>query len=227
MNSKVKSFFSTCCIFLISLIVLSFARLISKGNPYLYIVFPIIWFLLLFFIIIKTKGDLLLRDWKLFKSKKITNVLLSILTLVLVYLAIMVTHPIFNQFIPSKPITSYAFSTKSIIGLLFSVLAGANNIMVAFVEEVTYRHEGMYVFKSNKLLLILMLIVSSILFGFSHYYNFNGSFLASGPYVVAGAILGISYLISNNIWVPIVAHILFNSTDIIASITLLLLTIFK
>lgn len=95
------------------------------------------------------------------------------------------------------------------------------NLIIAVIEEMAYRKNGMYDFKSNKAFLITMLFISSILFGFSHYYNFEGSFLATGPYIIAGFILGISYLVSKNVWVPIISHLIFNSTNILSVLFLI------
>ncbi|MCF6514909.1 CPBP family intramembrane metalloprotease [Lactobacillus sp. S2-2] len=75
--------------------------------------------------------------------------------------------------------------------------------------------------------LSIMLIVSSLLFGFSHFYNYNGSFIATIPYGLAGLVLAISYLLTNKFFVPTIAHIIFNSTSLISSIFLLIVYLIK
>ncbi|MGX2946946.1 CPBP family intramembrane glutamic endopeptidase [Enterococcus alishanensis] len=226
-NIKKSGLVIATVIFLGTLLILTIARNIAGSNPYIYFLFPTIWFLLLFIRDVQTKRDILLKDWRAFKSKKWVNSFLVLIIVLLLFLIIQLSRPFFNQFIPEKNIEAYNFSVDTIAGLFFTFLAGMLNLLVAFIEEITYRYEGLYTYRSDKKKAVLMLIISSILFGFSHYYNFNASFLASGPYVLAGLVLGITYLVTKNIWVPILAHMLFNSTDVISSIFLIVFKIFN
>lgn len=222
-QSYIKTpFISTVLIFIGTLIILTLARTFSGNNPYLYFFFPAIWFLLIFIRELKTKHQLITQQWQAFKEKKWRNILIIIISLFLLSFIVQLTRPFFNQFIPEHPIESYSFNINSGLGLLFTFFSGILDLIVAFVEEITYRYEGMYVYRKNKLLLATMLILSSILFGFSHYYNFGGSFLATGPYIFAGLYLGIIYLITQNIWVPIIAHLLFNSSSVLSSLLLII-----
>jgi len=225
-----KSLYSVAFIFLGTLLILTISRTISNGNPYIYSILPFAWFLGLFFREIKIKKKLLKNEWIVFKKKKWINIGLIILLLIILNWVIQASHPIFNKYIPDKYLATYNFSLETGLGLLFTLLTGLINIVVAFVEEITYRYDGMYIFRSKKWFCIFMLLVSSILFGFSHYYNFGGSFLATGPYILAGLVLGLFYLFSKNIWVPILGHMVFNSIDILSGILLLiahLIAIFK
>lgn len=221
-NTMKKSFISVIVIFIGTLIMLTISRSLAGTNGYVYFVLPLVWFVALFVREINTKKSMLSNQWTEFKQKKWRNIVYIIVTLVLVSLVIQVTRPIFNEFIPKDGAHGYEYDIETAMGLLFSVLAGALDLVVAFVEEVTYRYEGMYVYKSNKPLLVVMLIVSSLLFGFSHYYNFGGSFIASIPYALAGLVFGLMYLLSKNIWVPVIAHLLFNSTAILSSLFLVI-----
>ncbi|UUV98851.1 CPBP family intramembrane glutamic endopeptidase [Vagococcus luciliae] len=221
-NTMKKSLVSVSLIFIGTLLILTVSRMIAGTNGYVYFLFPLIWFMGLFFREIKTKKVMLSNQWTEFKQTKWRNILFIILTLVIVSVVIQVTRPFFNQFIPKNPAHGYDYSIDTALGLLFSLLAGLLDLVVAFVEEVTYRYEGMYVYKSNKGLLAVMLIVSSLLFGFSHYYNFGGSFIATIPYACAGLVFGVFYLLTKNIWVPIIAHLLFNSTAVLSSLFLII-----
>lgn len=221
-NTMKKSLFSVLLIFIGTLLVITVSRMIAGTNGYIYFILPLVWFMGLFFRDISTKKEMLSHDWQLFKKKKWVNIVYVIITLVLISVVIQLTRPFFNQFIPSHPAKGYDYSIETAMGLLFSVLSGLLDLVVAFVEEVTYRYEGMYVYKSNKALLVVMLLISSLLFGFSHYYNFGGSFMASIPYACAGLVFGLSYLITKNIWVPVIAHLLFNSTAVLSSLFLVI-----
>ncbi|MGX4685497.1 CPBP family intramembrane glutamic endopeptidase [Vagococcus sp. JNUCC 83] len=221
-NTMKKSLLSVIIIFIGTLLVITLSRAVAGTNGYMYFVLPTVWFVGLFFRDIKTKKEMLSNQWGDFKKTKWRHMLYVIITLFLASIAIQITRPIFNQFIPTNPVHSYDYDIDTSLGLLFSVLGGIVDLVVAFVEEVTYRYEGMYVYKYNKLLLVIMLILSSLLFGFSHYYNFGGSFLASIPYAFAGLVFGLMYLWTKNIWVPIMAHLLFNSTAVLSSLFLVI-----
>lgn len=224
-NTMKKSLLSVIIIFIGTLLVISGSRAISGDNGYLYLLLPSIWFLGIFVREISTKKNILAQDWKLFKKKKWINILYIIITLVLVSVVIQVTRPFFNQFIPSNPAKGYDYSIDTALGLLFTFLSGLLDLVVAFVEEITYRYEGMYAYKSNKGLMMIMLIVSSVLFGFSHYYNFGGSFIATMPYAFAGLVFGLAYIATKNIWIPVIAHLLFNSTAVLSSVFLIIVKI--
>lgn len=217
-----KSFISVIIIFIGTLLILTLSRTIAGTNGYIYFFISVFWFIGLFLRDINTKKEMLSHQWKDFKKMKWRHILYVVITLILVSFIIQITRPFFNQFIPKNPVYSYAYDINTALGLLFSVLAGIVDLIVAFVEEITYRYEGMYVYKSNKMLVSIMLILSSILFGFSHYYNFGGSFIASMPYAFAGLVFGLMYLLSKNIWVPVIAHLLFNSTAILSSLFLVI-----
>jgi len=224
-NTTKKSLLSVVIIFIGTLLILTLSRMISGTNSYIYFFLPAVWFIGLFLRDINTKREMLSHQWVSFKNRKWRYLLCIVITLILVSIIIQGTRPFFNQFIPKKSAYSYDYNIETFLGLLFSVLAGIVDLIVAFVEEVTYRYEGMYVYKSNKIVLFVMLIFSSILFGFSHYYNFGGSFIATMPYALAGLVFGVMYLWTKNIWVPIIAHLIFNSTAILSSLFLVIVKI--
>ncbi|WP_432707746.1 CPBP family glutamic-type intramembrane protease [Leuconostoc citreum] len=107
-----------------------------------------------------------------------------------------------------------------------NLLVGLISVIIAFFEEVAYRYELFYKFKNKSIItFISLLLLSSFLFGASHIYNFNGSILGTLSYASAGLILGLFYIISKNIWVPIIIHVFFNSVALIAPIFILLFKI--
>ncbi|MCK8607171.1 CPBP family intramembrane glutamic endopeptidase [Apilactobacillus ozensis] len=138
----------------------------------------------------------------------------------------MIAGKLFNGFAPEhNPYPSYGFPVETWIGLIMSIYVGVVNLGVAFVEELAFRHEMMYRFGSNKSLMILSVVISSLLFGFSHYYNFSGSLIASLSYAVAGVVLSIAYIVSKNIWVPIITHMLFNGIAVVSTVILIVFKI--
>ena len=125
-------------------------------------------------------------------------------------------------------IVQYHLPTDQLIGLVMSFFISIGDLIAAFVEELAYRYESMYTFRTKgKLVTGIMVIVSSLLFGFSHYYNFNGSFVATMPYVFAGLVLALGYLKTKNFWVPALAHLLFNSIALLSTIFLLIVFIIQ
>lgn len=209
-------------IFIMTMLILTFARHLANDSWLIYTVIGGGWFILLFSLDILNEKSFLKDQWLNFKQQKWKNIGLIILTLVLVVITIQTTRPFFNRFIPVNDITGYAESPNTLSGILFNIVDGILALIVAFVEEIAYRYKGIYSYKKNKIMMGTMLIVSNVLFGFSHYYSFGGSFLATSPYIIAGFIMSITYLISRNIWVPLWSHLIFNSMALISSILLLI-----
>ncbi|WP_413476531.1 CPBP family intramembrane glutamic endopeptidase [Latilactobacillus fuchuensis] len=207
------------------LAVLTLARQVAGNSGVIYLTIASLWFIALLVFNLKLFGGYVAAQWHEFAKNKWRNILYVVIVLVLLEVAVTVANLYFHQFIPSAKsagIVQYEFSTVTIVGTLWGIVGGLGDLVAAFVEELAYRHESMYVFKSKgKLLTGIMVIVSSLLFGFSHYYNFNGSLIATMPYVIAGVILSLSYLISKNFWVPTLAHLLFNSLSILSALVLL------
>lgn len=222
-----KNFWDMLIIFMGTLLVLTMARMAAGENAYVYSIITFIWFIFLAYKEIFLERNFLATAWQDFKKNKLKNIVLIVFVVILLFVSIKITRPLFNQFIPQKELFNYSFSIDTKVGLLWNFIAGIINVLIAAVEEMAYRHQGMYVFKKNNVTLSIMLVVSSILFGFSHFYNFNGSFLATGPYIIAGLILGGAYLLSKNIWVPILAHVIFNSTGLFAAILLIVVRIIQ
>ncbi|MFT9389546.1 MAG: CPBP family intramembrane glutamic endopeptidase, partial [Leuconostoc sp.] len=112
------------------------------------------------------------------------------------------------------------------LGIIMSLVTGLMNIGIAVFEELSYRHDLFYRYKSEPRMIVLaLLVLSSLLFGFSHFYNFNGSLLGTLLYAVAGLFFGCIYLVTENIWIPILVHVLFKSVSLISAIFLLLFKI--
>ncbi|WP_420832604.1 type II CAAX prenyl endopeptidase Rce1 family protein [Weissella diestrammenae] len=70
----------------------------------------------------------------------------------------------------------------------------------------------MYRFKGSLVRLILMVTISSILFGLIHINNFGGSVVATIPYMFVGLYLSLIYLRTNNIWHNIMTYFIFNTS---------------
>lgn len=91
-------------------------------------------------------------------------------------------------------------------------------IIMPVIEEVLFRGPIRYLVysKSSKYKVLIMLFVTSVLFGFLHIYNYDNPYgipaaVYSGSKVIGGAIFGLAVIKYNSLAVSIVAHCLVNS----------------
>ncbi len=214
--------------FVLTLIVLSIATFIPGGNAYTYFLIVGAWFLGIFIYDSKRYRSLLSEQWQLFKQSKWKNIVMIVVSYIVLQAVVALVSPVFKPFISeTQNFPTFSFPIDNWLGLLMTLIVGFINLGVAFVEEIAFRYEMFYRFKHlNKVIWIALMILSSFLFGASHFYNFNGSLLGTVPYAVAGIVLSLTYVISKNIWVPIITHLLFNSISLLSAIILIVFKLF-
>lgn len=209
-----------------SLLILTLANNVSGTNSYIYFFILLIWFLTLLFFELKNNHQFLKDQWLEFKKRKFLNIFIIIIALIILEIIINISGPFFRQFEPTKPLFhSHSFPIDTWLGIFMNIVMGFTNVLMALVEEIAYRYELFFKYKSSKFMIFILLVLSSLLFGLSHIYNFNGSIISSLLYAFAGLWLGIIYLTTKNIWMPIIVHGLFNSISLISAIILLLFKI--
>lgn len=110
---------------------------------------------------------------------------------------------------------------------LIALLASLSPIGLAFVEDTVFRHTLLVrpaifwrVGTAGKALLVLL---NAFLFGASHFFAFHGSLLSTVPYMVVGLFFSLVYLWRRNLWLVLVAHMVFNSAPFFASLLIVLL----
>jgi len=89
------------------------------------------------------------------------------------------------------------------------ILLSISSIMAAFIEEVGLRYLFLKNFSGYLWKSWLLLIVSSVLFGFLHIFV-TQSLIATIPYMFLGLVLGIQYIRNKSIWYPIATHMVNN-----------------
>lgn len=213
--------------FIGTLAALTLAQAVAQRHAYIYFAIMALWFFALLYLGLRQNQLLLRHDWQVFKREKLKNSLLIIAFLIILEVLINLLNPFFNQFVSATPkYPTYDFPIDTWLGIIMSLFTGIINIGIAVFEELSYRHDLFYRYKSERRIIVLsLLVLSSLLFGFSHFYNFNGSLLGTLLYAVAGFFFGCIYLVTKNIWIPILVHVLFNSVSLISAIFLLIFKI--
>lgn len=110
----------------------------------------------------------------------------------------------------AKGIIEMFLADKSVVGIITNLLIIA--FLAGIVEEVFFRGCLQQIIKkivSNKHTAIW---ITAIVFSAIH-FQFYGFF----PRLIAGALLGYLFIWSGNLWIPIIAHIVHNSINLIIS----------
>lgn len=180
-----------------------------ESNSFLISFFQIIIIFSFSFLIIFLNRKLLREDWWKFKKNIWKNLLLGVLWVIFMFLILKIVR------IPINALSTWLEKEQDIFSLplIISIPLIVFPLVAAFIEEIVFRHHLFFIFK-NKYIKILMLFVSSILFGFIHYNNFNWDILQLVPYMFIGFFLALAYQYSKNIWTNISFHLLFNSINV-------------
>lgn len=83
-------------------------------------------------------------------------------------------------------------------------------LLVAFYEEILVRGYILGRLLRTRLNPFLSLLISAVLFAALHLLNPNVTFLPMLNLVLAGLLLGVSYLYTRNLWFPISLHLFWN-----------------
>ncbi|REC26829.1 CPBP family intramembrane metalloprotease [Enterococcus pseudoavium] len=176
-----------------------------------------------FFIMIWLFHDFLRAQWQIFRQKLFQRLLLSILLVIGVFLILHFVRALIPSDLLTVPTNSSSIQTLS-VG--WTVLAAMIPFIAPFTEELTFRYLLLEKI-SNKIFRFFMLFVQGILFGLIHWHNFNGNIYAMIPYMAIGIYLGLIYLITKNIWVPLMVHWMFNAMNsLLPALLLLFLNLF-
>ncbi|ETA73535.1 CPBP family intramembrane metalloprotease [Ligilactobacillus equi] len=205
-----------------TLLAVTLARKLAGNNGYLYALIGSLWFIALFTYEVTKYKTYLQKQWREFKQHIWLNLLLSFVTVVIVMLVVVVARKFFNQFLPAHPLKEIMPPITTLSGILANCYTGLVSVMIAVFEEIAFRHDMLYKYKDSRGLFCILFVVTNLLFAMSHYYNFGGSFLATGPYALAGMIFTLLYMWRKNIWLPILAHFLFNAQSLIGAVALLI-----
>lgn len=157
------------------------------------------------------KREILKHDFHLYKERFLKNSLISIAGAIIFGVIVLGLR----NFLPvSEQATienSIAAAVSVNIGQNSLVLAGGITAVLApFTEEIVFRHVLLYKFKDYRYLRVLMLVISSLLFGLAHYENFVDTPILILPLILGGFVLGLLYLWKKNIWINIFSHLIHN-----------------
>lgn len=83
-------------------------------------------------------------------------------------------------------------------------------ILVAFTEEIMVRGYILGRLLRTRLNKFLSLGISSVIFSLMHFFNPNVAFLPMLNLVLAGCLLGVTFLYTRNLWFPISLHLFWN-----------------
>ena len=158
--------------FIIVFILIKFTPLNSSVFSITNLITTIVIYLIGFIITIYFSYPILKRDWQEFKNQKWIKYLFIIGTFLFMFVILKVIRLFINTFIP---IESNVVEENPIHNTLpiYAVLLGSVPALVApFYEEFAFRNNLFYQFIDKKLVAIQMAIISSILFGAIHYFNF-------------------------------------------------------
>lgn len=208
-----------------TLLFLTVIRAVTGENAFVYTYLGSGWFIALFGYEIYKYHAYLKDQWQDFKKKKWTNILISLMSVLILIIVVTFSRKYFNQFIPANGPKELIIPINGFFGIFTNLYAAIINLMVAIFEEIAFRHDMWYRYRKHKFVFGILFIITNLLFGFSHYYNFNGSFVATIPYAFAGMILSLLYLWRRNIWLPIFTHFIFNFPAIIGVISIIIISL--
>lgn len=166
--------------------------------------------------------DVLADHWHRFKQHFGAGLLIAIAGVLIAYVILSLVR----QGLQAVGVASAGSqSVMSIQSAGMALVASLTTLMAPFTEEIIFRHALFYQWRGRGILTWIMLIVSSVAFGLVHWNNFHGQLVQMIPYMCVGALFGLIYYFSRNIWQAIFTHFLFDIIQVIAVIAMFILAI--
>lgn len=166
--------------------------------------------------------DVLVSHWQRFRSHLGMGLLVAIGGVLLAYFVLSVVRQALQAI---GVASSEALNVLSIQSAGMALVASLTTLMAPFAEEIVFRHALFYQWRGRGVLTWVMLVISSIAFGLVHWNNFHGQLVQMIPYMCVGALFGLIYYFSRNIWQVILTHFLFDIIQVIAVIAMFILAI--
>lgn len=209
---------------LIPLVELGLGALVAKAttNHWLRIILVDLIFFVGLCIAIYLYHDVLTDHWHRFRRHLGSGLLIGLGGVIAAYVLLAVVR----QGLKAIGVASAGpVSVMSIQSAGMALVASLTTLMAPFAEEIVFRHALFYQWRGRGILTWLMLVVSSVAFGLVHWNNFNGQLIQMIPYMCVGALFGLIYYFSRNIWQAILTHFLFDVIQVIAVIAMFILAI--
>lgn len=159
-----------------------------------------------FLVMIFLFKDFLKDEWQKYKEHKLwLKLLLNILLAAGVFAILTLSRQIGNL-----SANSSGSPDNTTISLM--LIASIQPFLAPFAEELTFRYL-LFGKITNKYFKLLMLFISSLLFGLIHINNFSGAWLKTIPYMIVGLYFALIYHYSKNIWSSIIVHWIVNTIN--------------
>ncbi|MFC6255081.1 CPBP family intramembrane glutamic endopeptidase [Secundilactobacillus hailunensis] len=166
--------------------------------------------------------DVLVSHWQRYKHHLGTGLLVGIGGVIAAYVLLTVIRQGLNLI---GVASAGSASVMSIQTAGMALVASLTTLMAPFTEEIVFRHALFYQWRGRGAVTWLMLIISSVAFGLAHWNNFHGQLVQMIPYMCVGALFGLIYYFSRNIWQAVLTHFLFDMIQVIAVIAMFILAI--
>ncbi|ERL65306.1 CPBP family intramembrane glutamic endopeptidase [Schleiferilactobacillus shenzhenensis] len=166
--------------------------------------------------------DILQPAWRAFR----THLWRRLLLLLLLSLAIKIVVVIFTLVLvlsthlktgTTANIAPLVTNTKPLIIAIVPALLAA-----PFYEELFFRHVLYYQWRARRGLGIVMMLVSSVIFGFFHWGNVQGVVILTIPFMLIGLTFAVIYRRQQNIWYNITTHFMYNFSTVLVALLALL-----
>lgn len=192
---------------LLLMFVIGNVFLLYTDNPVVMQLSTFISILLVFLLAIHYFKDVLKNDWKKISQPVWKIVIYTLLWVVALQVIMNLVYMILPPLPDSPEDMTVYFSDFTPFNKFLFVLFSSGTVLTAVTEELYFRY--LFLQRYVRLNKAIGLLVSSILFGLSHYF-ITFQILECLPYMVMGLAFGGIYLKTKNIWSVIFIHVTTN-----------------
>lgn len=136
--------------------------------------------------------DVLKSDWKVYWKHIWRNLLLALVAWFIIKCGLDAIRWAMNQAGLSVSAVIMPASTSMNEIKKLQIISGIPPLLAPFTEEIMFRGTLFYQWTNSKVWGTIMLVVSSVAFGLSHWGSFNGQILSMIPYMFMGLSLHLS-----------------------------------
>lgn len=203
--------------FAIVFVLLKFTPFQTAGFSIFNTVQSTLIYLIGFIITMYFSFPFLRKEWKDFKHHPWFKYLFIAGSFLLMFVILKIVRLVLFNEQPSPLPEEEIAPVHNTLPMYVLLLGSIPPLLAPFYEELAFRNNLFYTFRHKKIIALLMAVLSSILFGAIHYYNFN-SIRSTIPYMFIGLYFCLIYFYKKNIYYTIIPHLLLNWMNICLSI---------
>lgn len=169
------------------------------------------------------RKDVYINEMNIFKRNKGKNIIIAIIGAIASFLILVGVNKILKNTTSTLSLLSVQEEYVPVNNWLM-LISSFIPALAPFSEELVFRHELVFKHDLNKIGMLTLAVISSILFGLMHLGNYGGNIYRTIPLMFVAMLYCLLYKMTGTIWTSIIAHFIYNtSLSVLPAILILII----